>query len=192
MVHHHTLRAFSRMLLLLGLPLFAARCATYSVTEDEIDADAFAPQVDASSARDSGRDSGSTAVDGAATNLDASTADAARDASAADADAGSSVQGACAMGQKEVGQYGTWGGKVNVHKPTGGVWSVDSDCSSGAGINTVVYCQKFWPNTAVQVHLPMVTPELKPFTRGGGTAPACGGIEPLAGIDQFVCCAPAP
>lgn len=107
-----------------------------------------------------------------------------------DASDAMSAQGSCTVGFKQVGEYATWGGKVNVHRSTGGAWSVDSDCTSGANINTVTYCQKFWPGVTTQVHLMMVTPEQKPFTQGGGTAPTCGGLALNAGVDQFVCCAP--
>ena len=96
----------------------------------------------------------------------------------------------CAAGMTQLGEYATWWGKVNVQRPSGGAWSVDSDCSSGADHTTIAYCQRLWPATTVQVDLSAVTPEMKPFTSGGGAAPACGGLALFAGQHQFVCCAP--
>ena len=117
------------------------------------------------------------------------------DASSTDAsvDAKTTVDaatGACAAGSTQLGEYATWYGKVNVHRATGGTWLVDTDCSSGADINTVAYCTKFWPASVTQVQLASVTPDAKPFTSGGGSAPACGGIALSAGQMQFACCAP--
>jgi len=105
-------------------------------------------------------------------------------------DAAPPVAGACGISSIQLGEYATWFGKVNLHRVTGGGWLVDVDCSSGANINTVTYCQKFWPTTTRQVQLAAPTPDLKPFTSGGGVAPACGGIAPYAGQAQFACCTP--
>lgn len=98
--------------------------------------------------------------------------------------------GACGAGSIQLGEYATWFGKVNLHRVTGGSWLVDDDCTSGANINTVTYCQKFWPTTTRQFQLAAPTSDLKPFTSGGGVAPACGGIAPYAGQAQFACCTP--
>ena len=110
------------------------------------------------------------------------------DADAAEADADAAVV-QCEGGLKELGEYTTWFGKVNIHRASGGSWLTDNDCASGADINTVAYCRKFWPSTVVQVHF-SPTAELKPFTSGGGAAPTCGGVAPYPGEDQFACCAP--
>lgn len=83
-------------------------------------------------------------------------------------------------------------GKVNVHRTTGGQWVVDSDCASGAQLNTVAYCQKFWPVADLQVKRATVTPDEKPFTAGGAQAPSCGGLFPFAGLEQFACCDTVP
>lgn len=98
--------------------------------------------------------------------------------------------GACGAGSIQLGEYATWFGKVNLHRVTGGSWLVDDDCASGANINTVTYCQKFWSTTTRQVQLAAPTSDLKPFTSGGNAAPACGGIAPYAGQAQFACCTP--
>jgi hypothetical protein len=99
------------------------------------------------------------------------------------------VPNPCEDGSVPVGTYATYGGKVNVHRSLYGEWAVDDDCSSGNNINTVSYCQKFWPEADSQVELDAVDDAEKPFTAGGGTAPTCGGNYPSVGQVQFVCCA---
>ncbi|CAN5849483.1 hypothetical protein BH11MYX4_BH11MYX4_53490 [soil metagenome] len=102
----------------------------------------------------------------------------------------STTSGACGAGSAQLGEYATWSGKVNVHRTTGGTWLVDSDCSSGANVNTVAYCQKLWPTTTKQVQLAAVTSDTKPFTSAAGSAPACGGVALSPGQAQFACCVP--
>ena len=186
------LRMLPLLALLGAVPLSTTRCATYGTSSDDFEADAFAPVSDDASldSKAPGKDaSGDDARDAA---NDSEAVDATSDAPPGDASNGSvnPQQGACAAGMKQVGEYATWGGKVNVHKSAGGIWSVDSDCSSGANVNTVAYCQKFWPAVVTQVQLPMVTPVDKPFTQGGGVPPNCGGLAPHNGVTQFACCAP--
>lgn len=100
------------------------------------------------------------------------------------------VTGSCPAGYTQLGAYATWYGKVNVHRATGGTWLVDTDCSSGADVNTVAYCKKFWPASIMQVQLAAVSSDPKPFTSGGGSAPACGGLALSAGQLEMACCAP--
>lgn len=173
---------------LVWLTLGTARCTTYSATPDP-DAGSF-PVDDATAPDDSLQqsDDAQAAKDGASSDTDAS---ANVDSGGSDGGDGSVVvQGACAMGQRQLGEYSTWSGKVNVHRAAGGSWLVDSDCSSGVENNTIAYCKKFWPTTTVQVHLASVNSDTKPFTQGGGTAPICGGLAPNKGVDQYACCAP--
>ncbi|MEZ4294483.1 MAG: hypothetical protein R3B70_05875, partial [Polyangiaceae bacterium] len=40
-----------------------------------------------------------------------------------------------------------WSGKVNAHIDAGGNWVKDNDCTSGATINPLTYCKKFYPST---------------------------------------------
>ena len=40
-----------------------------------------------------------------------------------------------------------WQGKVNTRRDSGGTWTYDRDCSSGAEIDPLTYCQKFYPTT---------------------------------------------
>ena len=98
----------------------------------------------------------------------------------------------CIRDSYEVGQYATWGGKVNVHRAPGGAWEVDSDCITGANANTVDYCREFWPVASTQIALAQTSPEDKPFTAAGGAAPTCGGVFPGRGQAQYVCCAANP
>lgn len=108
------------------------------------------------------------------------------------ADAGVPLTNPCAGGTF-VGEFATWSGKVNVHRAvTGSVaapWSVDTDCNSGANVNTVDYCKKFFPTTTKLVQYPAPNAELKPFTEAGAP-PKCGKEWPDPGQVQFGCCAP--
>ncbi|RYZ42930.1 MAG: hypothetical protein EOO71_05845 [Myxococcaceae bacterium] len=47
----------------------------------------------------------------------------------------------------ELGRISYWYGKVNAHKAPGGTWLKDNDCVSGANIDPVAYCRKFFPGT---------------------------------------------
>lgn len=40
-----------------------------------------------------------------------------------------------------------WYSKVNQHIDSNGVWQTDTDGVSGANIDKLTYCKKFWPNT---------------------------------------------
>lgn len=180
----------------LAAPAIAA-CATGTTVADVTDdvslneADA-AP--DASGSRLPPRNDASSADPDAASVADAAdTSDGSLDAAATSDGAvtpDGSITAACGAGSLQLGEYATWYGKVNVHRATGGTWLVDTDCSSGADVNTVSYCRKFWPTTAKQVQLGAVTSDAKPFTSGGGVSPTCGGVALSPGQSQFVCCAP--
>jgi hypothetical protein len=191
------LPSFASLVAVVVLAACAA-CATGTITDavtGDISLTEADAAVDASGSRLPPRsDAGSGDPDGANNADDASAADAALDA-AADAAVmpdTSTTSGACGAGFVQIGEYATWQGKVNVHRATGGTWSVDTDCTSGADVNTVGYCQKFWPTTTKQVQLGAVTPDTKPFTSGGGVSPSCGGVAPpgYPGQSQFACCAP--
>jgi hypothetical protein len=110
-----------------------------------------------------------------------------RDADAGEADADASINHC--DGGHEIGEYATWFGKVNLHRAPGGVWLSDDDCTSGATVNTVAYCQKFWPTTLTQYSYP-ATVEPKPFASGGGAPPTCGGVDRFKGEIQYACCGP--
>jgi len=117
-------------------------------------------------------------------------ADAALDAAMDSGADASTTSSACGVGSVPLGEYATWSGKVNVHRTTGGAWQVDSDCTSGSGVNTVAYCKKFWPTATKQVQLATVTSDTKPFTSAAGSAPTCGGVALSPGQMQYVCCVP--
>lgn len=189
------------LLLLASLPAAAIACATGATTSD-VTADVSlteqdaAPDASSSTRLPPGNDASTTPTDpDAASAADASlTPDGAADAAATDAALmpdSSTTSAACGTGFVQLGEYATWYGKVNVHRAgTSGTWSVDTDCTSGADVNTVAYCQKFWPSTTKQAQLAAVTADNKPFTSGGGVSPACGGVALHPGQSQFVCCAP--
>ncbi|RKH05034.1 hypothetical protein [Corallococcus carmarthensis] len=53
----------------------------------------------------------------------------------------------------ELGRISYWYGKVNAHKAPGGAWLKDNDCVSGANLDPVAYCRKFFPGTNSVVEL---------------------------------------
>jgi hypothetical protein len=90
----------------------------------------------------------------------------------------------CPSGTGLVGQYATWCGKVNLHTQGSG-WASDSDCTSGCNINTVSYCQKFWPGATTQ-QLFSVTPSDTKIWQDAG----CSGGYPRVAQQQYACCVP--
>ncbi|MEQ9501685.1 MAG: LamG-like jellyroll fold domain-containing protein [Deltaproteobacteria bacterium] len=99
-------------------------------------------------------------------------------------DGTNNVKMGCGVGYTEVGRFSTWWGKVNTHRDLGGPWEVDSDCTSGANLDDVTYCQKFWP-TSTHLYRTERSPHLKPFATA-----YCGGTYPHVGQREFVCCEP--
>jgi len=92
---------------------------------------------------------------------------------------------ACPNGLKPLGIYVLYCGKVNLHRDyNSSTWVTDPDCTSGCDVNTVAYCQKFWPTVTTQVEIP-VSPELKPFENR-----YCKPTTPAVGGPAFLCCAP--
>ena len=88
----------------------------------------------------------------------------------------------CPLGTSYRGSFATWLGKVNVHTLPDGGWTHDPDCESGANINDLVYCKKWWED-ATSIVLADVDPTLKPFWNAG-----CEMLEQFPGEQQFVCC----
>lgn len=60
-----------------------------------------------------------------------------------------------------------WQGKVNLHRNSGGAWTKDSDCSSGAGIAPLTYCKKFYPNTTSVTSVPVTTKPAQSWNTAG-------------------------
>lgn len=158
--------------------LLVGACSDFSTSSGSAEAGADGASPDASATDSAAED----ALD--ATPFDASDA---RDDVLDATDPFGPLQ--CPATKVQVGEFATWGGKVNVHRSAGGAWAVDADCTSGATNNTLLYCQKFWPTSEQIVHLTAPTAMLKPFTEGGGVAPACGNIHDNPGVDQWACCA---
>ncbi len=90
----------------------------------------------------------------------------------------------CGEGNKVVGQFSEWCGKVSVHTDKDGKWMVDSDCSSGCNQDSTNYCKKFYPDATKGVSV-AITPEDKPFTNAG-----CSQTYMGPGLKQTACCAP--
>jgi hypothetical protein len=82
----------------------------------------------------------------------------------------------------ELGRISYWFGKVNTHKAPGGSWTWDTDCTSGANIDPLQYCRKYWPNTTSVTPVPVSS---KPgnlwFTAG------CGMAFPSDGQQEWIC-----
>lgn len=54
----------------------------------------------------------------------------------------------CVISQQPPNRIAYWSGKVNQHiDPNTGIWVTDSDGVSGAGIDKLTYCRKFYPAT---------------------------------------------
>jgi hypothetical protein len=87
----------------------------------------------------------------------------------------------------ELGRISYWSGKVNTHKPAGGSWTWDADCVSGANIDPLTYCRKFWPETSsvTPVNLSSKAGSLW-FTAG------CGQAFPSDGQQEWTCNGPLP
>lgn len=85
-----------------------------------------------------------------------------------------------------VGRISYWQGKVNAHTdPVTSIWLGDSDCVSGAEIDPVKYCQKFYPKTTA-VEEVTVTKKPPNLWNTAGCAQQYSGD----GIKEYICKAP--
>jgi hypothetical protein len=76
------------------------------------------------------------------------------------------------------GRISYWSGKVNAHLTTASVWIKDADCSSGATIAPLAYCQKFYPATTSVTSVAVTTkPALLWNTAGCGQQYSSDGLE---------------
>jgi hypothetical protein len=82
----------------------------------------------------------------------------------------------------ELGRISFWSGKVNVHRPFGGQWTWDDDCSSGANAVPLDYCRKFFPATASVTEVP-VTSKPAPVWYDA----ECINIYVNDGVTEYVC-----
>ncbi|MEO1082703.1 MAG: LamG-like jellyroll fold domain-containing protein [Acidobacteriota bacterium] len=98
------------------------------------------------------------------------------------------VQIGCGVGFREIGRFGTWWGKVNIHRQVDGPWQHDPDCVSGANQKDLNYCQKFWPS-AVSLHRTVLGPERKDQWMAGNCS---SGPYTSRGHEEWVCCEPEP
>jgi hypothetical protein len=138
-----------------------------------------------------------------ATTPDAGASDAGGDSASGGSEGGGSDGGGSGDGGSDggpcgagvaLGTVGTLFGKVNVHTPKTSLddpanllraingWLPDPDCASGADLEKVGYCRRFWPDTS-DVVAGTVTPDNKPFLPAG-----CSPLGPLPGQAEYVCC----
>jgi hypothetical protein len=82
----------------------------------------------------------------------------------------------------ELGRIGSWSGKVNIHLDASGVWQPDSDCTSGANIDPLSYCQKFWPSTASVAPVELTAKPTSVWYDAG-----CGTLFGGPGVSEFIC-----
>lgn len=86
------------------------------------------------------------------------------------------------------GRISYWAGKVNVHTdPVTSVWLGDSDCVSGAGIDPLMYCKKFYPKTTSVTSVPVTKKPPNIWNTEG-----CGQQYSSDGIQEWTCNAPGP
>jgi hypothetical protein len=81
----------------------------------------------------------------------------------------------------EMPRISYWSGKVNIHRDPGGAWT-NADCSSGAGIDPLTYCQSLYPLT---VSITEVTLSSKPdpvWWEGG-----CSAVHLHDGVQEWTC-----
>ena len=69
----------------------------------------------------------------------------------------------------ELGRISYWAGKVNIHRPFGGAWAWDPDCSSGSMIPVLTSCKKWFPTTTTVTQVTL-TPKTTPLWQDAGCA----------------------
>lgn len=82
----------------------------------------------------------------------------------------------------ECGRIAYWWGKVNLHTTSTGAWTHDTDCKSGASLDPLTYCRKFWPFTASVQEVPVTKKPGAPWYAAG-----CGGPYAENGQREFLC-----
>lgn len=75
-----------------------------------------------------------------------------------------------------------WQGKVNLHRDSGGNWTKDADCTSGAGIDPLTYCKKFYPATTSVTSVPVSTKPALLWNTAG-----CGAQYSGDGLQEYTC-----
>jgi hypothetical protein len=83
----------------------------------------------------------------------------------------------------EYGRISMWWGKVNIRKGwSSGTWQWDADCSSGANLDPLAYCRKFWPGTAVAEAVPLSTKSSNVWKSAG-----CSASYTFIGEREYIC-----
>jgi hypothetical protein len=79
------------------------------------------------------------------------------------------------------GRIAYWWGKVNLHTVNGG-WTWDTNCTSGADLDPLAYCRKFWPFTASVTEVPVTQKTGNLWFDAG-----CQTAYPGNGLREFAC-----
>jgi hypothetical protein len=84
----------------------------------------------------------------------------------------------------ELGRIGYWFGKVNTHRGplATDAWTWDTDCSSGANLDPLTYCRKFFPATSSITQVPVSSKPVPVWQEGG-----CFAVHPGDGETEYVC-----
>ncbi|GHG90883.1 hypothetical protein [Comamonas sp. JC664] len=82
----------------------------------------------------------------------------------------------------EYGRIAYWWGKVNLHTTASGAWTHDTDCTSGANLDPLAYCRKYWPHTASVQEVPVTQKPGAPWLSAG-----CRGPTADNGQREFLC-----
>lgn len=90
--------------------------------------------------------------------------------------------GVAEQGLPDTPRISYWWGKVNAHRDSGGSWTKDADCTSGANIDPLTYCKKFYPNTTSVTPVALsAKPALLWNTAG------CGQQYTSNGVNEWTC-----
>ena len=82
----------------------------------------------------------------------------------------------------ELGRISYWAGKVNIHRPFGGAWAWDPDCSSGSTIAVLTYCKKWFPMTTTVTQVTL-TQKTTPLLQDAG----CAAVYVYDGQEEYTC-----
>jgi hypothetical protein len=80
-----------------------------------------------------------------------------------------------------------WWGKVNAHVDAGGNWVKDADCTSGANLDPLTYCRKFYPATTSAIAVALSTKPALLWNTAG-----CGAQYTSNGQNEWTCNQPPP
>lgn len=82
----------------------------------------------------------------------------------------------------EIGRISYWYGKVNTRRAINGPWLRDEDCTSGANLDPLAYCRKFFPNTTSAIPV-AVSPKPPNLWATAG----CTELHSGDGFQEWIC-----